>query len=105
MFRFLQTKRSKELESFAKSLAEDLVKRYPPELDNNPSKHTSVNRLTRILEDTCQKAQAYQKEQKLGVLGKAKLSNTFKWTLTDLGYRKEFIDIATEAIVVYISKK
>lgn len=100
-----RTKRSVEVERFAKSLAEDLAKRYPPELDKNPSKHPSINRLTRILEDTSQKAAEFQQMYNLGVFGKAKLGNTFKWALTDLGYRKEFIDIATEAVIVYISKK
>lgn len=105
MFPFFRTKRGAELEQFARSLAEDLAKRYPPELDKNPSKHPSVNRLTRILEDTCQKAAEFQQTRGLGVFGKAKFGNTFKWALADLGYRKEFVDVATEAIIVYISKK
>lgn len=105
MFSLFQTKRGVELEQFARGLADDLAKRYPPELDNNPSKHPSVNRLTRILEDTCQKASDFQSTHGLGVFGKAKFGNTFKWALTDLGYRKEFIDIATEAVIVYLSKR
>lgn len=105
MFSFIRTKRSVELEQFARSLAEDLAKRYPPELDKNPSKHPSINRLTRILEDTCIKASNFQRTHSLGIFGKAKFGNTFKWALADLGYRKEFADIATEAIIVYISKK
>jgi len=105
MFPLFRTKRGIELEQFARGLANDLAKRYPPELDNNPSKLPSVNRLTRILEDTSQKAAEFQLKNKLGVFGKAKFGNVFKWALTDLGYRKEFVDIATEAVIVYISKK
>jgi len=105
MFSFLRSKRSIELETFARSLAEDLTKRYPPELDNTPNKHPSVNRLTRILEDTCQKAAEFQQSRQLGVYGKAKLGNSFKWALAERGYRKEFIDMATEAVIVYLSKK
>lgn len=105
MFSFFKSKRTIEIEQFARSLADDLAKRYPPELDKNSNKHPSVNRLTRLLEDTCEKAADFQKKHNLGILGKSKLGNIFKWTLIDLGYRKEFIDIATEAIIVYISKK
>lgn len=105
MLSFFKPKRTTLIEEFARSLADDLAKRYPPELDKNPSKHPSVNRLTRLLEDTCERAASFQKENNLGVLGKAKLGNTFKWALIELGYRKEFIDIATEAIIVYVSKK
>lgn len=97
--------RSAKASAFAQSLADDIAKRYPPELDRNPTKHLSANRLTRILEDTCEKAADYQRDNRLGVFGKAKLGNAFKWALTDLGYRKEFVDIATEALIVYVSKK
>lgn len=104
MFSLFRTKRSSEIDTFVTGLVEDLVKRYPPELDNNPSKLPSVNRLTRILEDTCQRAASFQSEKKLGVYGKAKLGNTFKWALTERKYTKKFVDLATEAIIVHISK-
>ena len=90
---------------FAKALAQDIAKRYPPALDAQPGKRPSVNRLTRIVEDVCAKAVAYQAEQKLGWLGKSKLGNSFRWELTELGYQKDFVDFATEAVVVHVSRK
>lgn len=105
LFSLFRAKGTSEVEAFAQSLVSDLVKRYPPELDNNANKHPSVNRLTRILEDTCQKASEFQHAHKLGVFGKAQLGNKFKWALTEAGYRKEFVDMATEAVIVYLSKK
>ncbi len=90
---------------FAKSLAQDIGKRYPPALDQQPGKRPSVNRLTRIMEDACDKAVAFQKENQLGWLGKAKLSNSFRWELTEMGYQKDFVDFATEAVVVHLSRK
>lgn len=89
---------------FAKLLAQDIAKRYPPALDAQPGKRPSVNRLTRIVEDVCTKAVAYQGEHKLGWLGKSKLSNSFRWELTELGYQKDFVDFATEAVVVHVSR-
>lgn len=90
---------------FARSLAQDIGKRYPPALDQQEGKRPSVNRLTRIMEDACEKAVDFQREHKLGWLGKAQLSNSFRWELTEMGYQKDFVDFATEAVVVHISRK
>lgn len=90
---------------FAKSLAEDIAKRYPPALESQPGKRPSVNRLTRIIEDVCDKAVAFNKEQSLGWLGKAKLGNAFRWELAEMGYRKDFVEFATEAVIVQMSRK
>ena len=92
------------IDSFAKSLAEDIAKRYPPELDQQPGKRPSVNRLTRIIEDVTNKVVAFQAQHRLGWYGKAKLSNAFRWELTSLGYQKDFIELATEAVVIHISR-
>jgi hypothetical protein len=92
------------VEDFAKSLAGEIVKRYPPAIDQTPEKRPSVNRLTRVVEDACAKAVDFQAEHRLGWLGKAKLGNAFRWELTELGYTKQFIHFATEAIVVHVSR-
>ena len=42
---------SKDVDAFAKALAEDLSKRYPPALDQSGGQTLSEKRLTRILED------------------------------------------------------
>ena len=90
---------------FAAQLAEEITKRYPQHVDADPAKRPSVNRLTRIVEDACKKARAFQDEHKLGWVGKARLGNAFRWALKERGYRQDFIDLATEALIVYISKK
>lgn len=90
--------------SFAKTLALDIAKRYPPILDQQQGKRPSVNRLTRIMEDAVQKAVSFHGEHKLSWLGKATLGNSFRWELTEMGYQKDFVDFATEAVVVTLSK-
>jgi hypothetical protein len=96
---------NKELDEFAKTLAQDLAKRYPPEFETSKEKKISQNRITKVLEDTCNKAVKYHQEHKLGVYKKARLGNTFKWELKELGYSELFTETATEALVVYISRK
>jgi hypothetical protein len=90
--------------AFAKDLAESVAKRYPPSLDVSPEKRVSEARLTRVLEETLAKAVGFQREHKLGMLGKAKLANEFKWQLKELGYSEKFIDVATEGLMVYITR-
>ena len=71
------------IEAFAKSLADEIAKRYPPELEKEPGKRPSVNRLTRIVEDVAEKAVTFRQQHGLGWYGKAKLGNAFRWELTE----------------------
>lgn len=103
MFKFFL--RNHELKTFAQELAERLAKRYSPDLDRQPGKRPSVNRLTRVMEETCQRAAEYQGRQRLSWLGKARLSNEFRWALKERGYSREFVSFATEAVLVYMSRK
>lgn len=96
---------SSAVEGFAKQLAQDIGKRYPAALDKQPGKRPSVNRLTRIMEDACAKAVEFQAQNRLGWLGKAKLGNSFRWELQEMGYQQDFVDFATEAVVVHLSRK
>lgn len=96
---------NKELDAFAKSLATSLVRRYPPSLDKAESRRISVTRVSKVLEDVLEKAAEYNRNNKLGVYKKARLGNQFKWELKELGYSDEFIDLATEGLIVYMSRK
>lgn len=96
---------SKELDEFAKSLATSLAKRYPPSLDKAESRKISVNRVSKVLEDTLEKAAEYHRTNKLGIYKKARLGNQFKWELKELGYSEHFVDLATEGLIVYLSRK
>lgn len=95
---------NREVDEFARSLAKDLAKRYPPALDATPEKKISQNRIAKVLEDTVAKAVKFNTEKKLGVYKKARLGNTFKWELKELGYSEKFIEVATEGLIVYLSR-
>ncbi|MGZ5114602.1 MAG: hypothetical protein ACXWCY_01950 [Burkholderiales bacterium] len=95
----------KEVDRFAKSLADDVAKQYPPALDKGGERTLSEKRLTRILEEVCNKAAVFKNEHKLGVYKKARLGNSFRWELEELGYSKKFIETATEGLVVYLTRK
>ena len=102
---FFRITPSSELKEFAFDLASQIGKRYPPALDSQPDKRPSVNRLTRITEDACVKAVEFQARKKMGWLGRARLGNHFRWALEEMGYTKDFVGFATEALVIHISRK
>src|SRR5690349_8056530 len=96
---------SKQVDEFSKSLAQDLAKRYPPALDKGSERRISQKRLTSILEDTFSRARDFREQHKLGVYKKARLGNTFRWELEEMGYSEKFIELATEGLIVYITRK
>ncbi|RZI83569.1 MAG: hypothetical protein EOP38_12125 [Rubrivivax sp.] len=88
---------------FAKELVKQLTREISPTLMEK-RKALSVNKITRLLERTYQMATAYQKDHRLGVIKRAVLANSFKWELKSNGYPDEFVDMATEGLVVTLSK-
>ena len=94
----------KDVDEFAKTLAEMVAKRYPPTLDQAKEKRVSANRVTKVLEDVLEQAVDYGKKNRLGVYKKARLANAFKWALKELGYSEKFIEVATEGLVVYTTR-
>ncbi len=96
---------SKDIDAFAKTLAQDLAKRYPAALDKGSERRISQKRLSTILEDTFKRAADFRRQHNLGVYKKARLGNTFRWELEEMGYSSKFIEVATEGIIVYMTKK
>ena len=93
-----------KIDEFAKGLALDIAKRYPPAIANNPQQMVSQKRLTDILEETFAKAATFQHENSLGWYKKAKLGNEFRWDLKEMGYDEKFIEMATEGLIVYVTR-
>ena len=90
--------------AFARELVQRLVKELPPHLMESRRQVLSINKITRLLEKTYQSAGAYRREHGIGFIRRAVLANTFKWELKSSGYPDDFIDVATEGLVVEISK-
>ena len=96
-------KSNKIIDEFATKLATDLSRRYPPELENDSSKKRNPERLTKAFDNTFNRALDFQREHKFGVYGKARLGNTFRWQLKELGYPDDFIKLASRALVNFIA--
>ena len=102
---FFERFSSKDVDEFARSLAKEISTRYPPALDQAKEKKISQARIARVLEEAYGKAIQFHSDRHLGVYRKARLGNTFRWELTSLGYSKPFVEMATEGLVIYITRK
>ena len=97
---------NKQVDEFAKSLARDLAKQCPPDpagADGRPN--VAPKRLISALEQIFGKALGFRDQHDLGIYRKARLGNTFRWELAELGYGKDFVEDATQRLVVHISRK
>ena len=75
-----------------------MFRRFPPasEARTDPG---AKQQLKVILDGLSARAVRYHDEEKLGIYGKAKLGNVFKWKLKELGYSAEFVERATKEII------
>ena len=91
-----------DLEAFALTLANDLGRRFPPSSEARTDPGVK-NQIKVILEGLGARAVRYQAENELGVYKKAKLGNTFKWRLKELGYSDDFAERATKEIITRLA--
>ena len=101
----LNFKNSKMVDEFAIKLATELAERYPPELENSQPRRRNPQRLAKAFDATFNNALEFQREHKLGIYGKARLGNTFKWELKRLGYPDDFVDLTTGSLVKFVASQ
>jgi hypothetical protein len=101
LLKFLDTSK---IEEFANTLATDLGRRFPPASEKRTDPGAK-QQLKVILEGLAARAVRFHGEQKLGIYGKAKLGNVFRWKLHEIGYSKNFCEQATKEIVTRLAVK
>ena len=101
MFNPFNRKRSREIEDFAIALAREVADRCPV-AEVFEGDHMSM-RLARAIDEACTRAAAYQREQRLGMYGRAKLGTAFKLQLKETGYPEQFVDSLTRQLLFKIS--
>ncbi len=95
--------RRKEINAFALALAHDLGRRFPP---SGEGRHDTgaKNQLASITGGLYARALQFRQTRNLGVYGKAKLGNVFRWRLKEMGYSEKFVDEVTHRLVVHLAK-
>lgn len=94
-----------DIATVAEQLANELSRRYPPAMASGEGRKLSPQAVTNILESVINKAVTKSQEWDLGVVGKAKLGNSLRWALKEKGYPEKFIEMVTEALVVYLGRQ
>ncbi len=96
---------NKDLDEFSKSLAQELARQYQVDSQDEALNKKAKRKLSKALDKIYLKAVDFQCEHKLGIYGKARLGNTFKWELKELGYREAFVDEATKGLILSLNRK
>ena len=95
---------TKEVDEFARALAQDLIGRLPPPTAGTNKKFTP-ERMNNTSDALQARAVAFARTQKLNWYKKAHLANTFKWALREAGYDNKFVDSWTYDLTVFVSLK
>jgi hypothetical protein len=95
--------RRKEIEGFADLLAQDLKRRFPPasEKRTDPGVRRQLESITAGLFG---KGAEFCRARRLGVYGKAKLGNSLRWQLREVGYSEGFIESVTHELVLHLTR-
>lgn len=88
---------------FAEAMAQKIARQFPPTSEPQLAKKGAQRRLEAVLELIMKDLDAFQREARLGWIGKARLGNAFRWKLTDRGYSKQFSEALTEGIIKRIA--
>ena len=95
---------TREIEEFANLLAADLTRRFPPASEKRTDAGAK-NQLGIILQGLGVRASRFRDEHKLGIYGKAKLANVFKWKLKEAGFSDEFVQVVTKDLATRLAVK
>jgi hypothetical protein len=96
----------KQVDAFAVALAREVAEQCPPVAGEGGGRPAVPPRkLVATLEEVNRKAVEFKNQHKLGIYKKARLGNSFRWELIELGYDKRFAEDVTQRMVVQISRK
>jgi|SRR5665213_1558412 len=93
-----------DIEAFASALATDLARRFPPASESRTDAG-AMKQLQVIMDGLGARAVRFKGERSLGIYGKAKLANTFRWKLKDLGYSELFSEANSKRLVTLLAMK
>ena len=93
---------TREADMFAKAIVDDLMGRIPVSSDDG-GKIITPERVHNAHQAIIARASAFARSHKLNWYKKAQLGNTFRWTLLERGYDKEFVDTWTHNLLVAVS--
>ena len=91
---------AREAEEFGLILAEKFAQQFPP-IKLGKEKDSERKR-AEFVQHLFLQVRHFKQSHKLNLFKKAKLGNTFKWRLLDLGYDPTFVDQLTKELLVEV---
>ncbi len=91
---------AKESQAFGKNLAQFYIERVPFESPFSTKKFATKTQET--LKKVELQVQQFKATESLNLYKKAKLGNSFKWTLRDAGYDNQYVDELTEWLMLHL---
>lgn len=92
---------TKEAALIGTKLAEDLSQALA-NANNKASKKNLANR-AKVIQKAFSQFDQFKRKTKLNFYKKSKLINEFRWRLTEVGHDKEFVEMMTKELVLYIN--
>ena len=90
--------RTKDIDEFADSLVADMVRRFPP-AGVEASARKANAKLRKTHQAIFARVEAFATAVDLNLYRTARLGNRVKWSLTEAGYQKAFVDAFTHELV------
>lgn len=87
-----------EAEKFGQALAQIFIAKVPVVIDS--SKKTSIAEQFKAVEQANAQIEQFKQNNKLNIYKKAKLGSAFKYELAAAGYKPEFVDQMTKAVLL-----
>lgn len=94
---------TREIEKFGKDLAKDFSNKFPMKLVSANTKETDKKFAIALADLHCSAVQ-FNREHKLGVYKKAKMSNVLKWELHEQGYDDALINEVIKSMLIAMAK-
>jgi hypothetical protein len=93
---------TKEVDAFAQSVVDELVKRLPPASLQRPDRKAPdrVHRMTEALSD---QVRDFARTQKPNFYKRARLGNRVKWGMRESGYAEEFVTAFTGELLILVT--
>ena len=92
---------AKEAALIGVKMADDLSQALA-KTNNKHAKKEMVGR-AKIIKTTFSQMDNYKRNAKLNFYKKSKLINEFRWRLSENGHDKEFVEVVTKELVLYIN--
>jgi len=105
MFNPLNWLQGKHIDEFSCELAREFASRYPLKIAKGSPDKKQEKKLGRALNYVYRQAREFHQDRRLGVYGTARLGNGFKWELREMGYQHDFIEEATNGLILSVRGK